>query len=57
MVVLTPKSGILSHIMEMIPLPSEMKVNFESRRNPSEICSYFTLKWAFDKRNLKAIKR
>ena len=43
MVVLTLKLGILGHLMET-SLSSIMKVNFESRRNPSEIYTYFTLK-------------
>ena len=43
MVVLTLKSGILVHLMET-SLSSEMEVNFESRSNPSEIYTYFTLK-------------
>ena len=49
-VVLTSKSGIPDHFMVMIPPPSEMQVNFESkvgirsRRKPSEIYTYFTLK-------------
>ena len=49
-VVLTSKSGIPGHFMVMIPPPSEMQVNFESkvgirsRRKPSEIYTYFTLK-------------
>ena len=44
MVVLTSKSGIVGHLMEMISLSSDMKVNFESIRNPSEIYTYFNLK-------------